>query len=430
MPNDDTRISHVLVGLPDIRVLDAVDDGVRLTITVEKATGSPSCPTCATTMYLKDRRDVTLVDLPYRGRCARVIWRKRRFRCADRSCSQPTFTEQDRRIALPRHSMLARAARWTALQVGRLGRTVNEVANELGCHWPTVNDAVTRVGRRLLTLDRGRLEGVSALGLDETSFVRRGPFHRREFATSIVDVRRGRLLDMVEGRTAEAPARWLLKRSHLWRSDVEAGTLDLSGPYRRAFEIALPKARLVADPFHVVKHAVHQLDECRRRVQNELLGHRGRKEDPLFRARRLLVKAAERLDDKGTEKLRGLLRAGDPHGHVAAAWHAKEAVRELYALEEHETAAQFIDELIRDMADPTWPIEVRSLGRTLSRWRHEIVAWHDLRVSNGPTEASNNLVKRIKRVGFGFTNFENYRMRALLYAGGVDWSLLDRVIPR
>ena len=268
MSLDDTSFNNTIVGLPDIRVLDVVDDGERLTITIEKVTGSPSCPTCTTTMHLKDRRDLTLVDLPYRGRCARVIWRKRRFRCADRTCSQATFTEQDRRIALPRHSMLARAARWVVLQVGRLGRTVNEVATELGCHWHTVNDALMRAGRRLLALDRSRLEGVSALGLDETSFVRRGPFHRREFATSIVDVRRGRLLDMVEGRTAEAPARWLLRRSRLWRSDIEAGTLDLSGPYRRAFEIALLRATLVADPFHVIK------------VRHEALRYRGRGERP------------------------------------------------------------------------------------------------------------------------------------------------------
>ena len=68
MPNDDTRISHVLVGLPDIRVLDAVDDGVRLTITIEKVTDAPACPTCSAIAHLKERRDLTLVDLPYRGR--------------------------------------------------------------------------------------------------------------------------------------------------------------------------------------------------------------------------------------------------------------------------------------------------------------------------------------------------------------------------
>jgi len=65
-----------------------------------------------------------------------------------------------------------------------------------------------------------------------------------------------------------------------------------------------------------------KLDECRRRVQNETLGHRGYKSDPLYRSRRLLTKSKERLDEKGHEKLVGLLRAGDPNGDVATVWEA------------------------------------------------------------------------------------------------------------
>ncbi|MCP3993380.1 MAG: transposase [Actinomycetia bacterium] len=68
--------------------------------------------------------------------------------------------------------------------------------------------------------------------------------------------------------------------------------------------------------------ANQKLDECRRRVQQQILGHRGHKADPLFRARRLLTIAHERLDPAGDEKLRGLLAAGDPKGEVAYAWHA------------------------------------------------------------------------------------------------------------
>ena len=81
-------------------------------------------------------------------------------------------------------------------------------------------------------------------------------------------------------------------------------------------------ATLVADPFHVTKLANTKLDECRRRVQNETLGHRGRKSDPLYRCRRLLTKAKERLDDKDHERLTDLLRAGDPQGDVATLWQA------------------------------------------------------------------------------------------------------------
>jgi hypothetical protein len=50
-------------------------------------------------------------------------------------------------------------------------------------------------------------------------------------------------------------------------------------------------------------------------------------------------------------------------------------------------------------------------------------------VSNGPTEALNNLIKRVKRAAFGFTSFRNYRVRALLYAGKSRWSLLATIRP-
>jgi transposase len=73
---------------------------------------------------------------------------------------------------------------------------------------------------------------------------------------------------------------------------------------------------------------------------------------------------------------------------------------------------------------------VKSLGRTLLRWKHQIVAWHEAHFTNAPTEAANNLIKRVKRAAFGFRSFANYRVRALLYAGKPNWSLLGSVIPR
>jgi transposase len=205
--------------------------------------------------------------------------------------------------------------------------------------------------------------------------------------------------------------------------------LDLSGPYRKTFTDALGHATQVADPFHVIKHANAKLDECRRRVQQETLGHRGRKTDPLYRSRRLLTRADERLDDKGRDKLVGLLEAGDPRGEVRLAWHAKETVRGIYAIEDPADADAFVTELADDMTDPDHSIEVRSLGRTLRRWHDQIVAWHRAHVSNGPTEAVNNLIKRIKRIGFGFRRFAHYRLRVLLYAGRPNWDLLATIDP-
>ena len=97
--------------------------------------------------------------------------------------------------------------------------------------------------------------------------------------------------------------------------------LGLSGAYRAAFDAALPEAAQAADSFHVVKLANEALDEGRRRVQNQALGHCGRKHDPLYRARKLLVSASERISDNGHTRLRCLLDARDTYGEVRDAWH-------------------------------------------------------------------------------------------------------------
>lgn len=68
--------------------------------------------------------------------------------------------------------MTDRAARWATLQVGGRGRTVAEVARELGCAWDTVNNAVVAYGAALLAADTDRIANVTALGMDEILFAR------------------------------------------------------------------------------------------------------------------------------------------------------------------------------------------------------------------------------------------------------------------
>ena len=126
----------------------------------------------------------------------------------------------------------------------------------------------------------------------------------------------------------------------------------------------------------------------------------------------------------------GLLEAGDPRGEVRMAWHAKEVVRGLYEHHDPDLALEFVTRLGHDLQDVSCPPEIRQLGRTIVRWRHQIAAWHRAHVSNGPTEAVNNLLKRVKRAAFGFTSFRNYRIRTLLYAGKPNWALLATVTPR
>ncbi len=154
--------------------------------------------------------------------------------------------------------------------MGCCARSVWEVAKELGCDWHTVNDAVLGYGQAL-PQDPERFGVVEALGLDEVAFLREAPDYRTQFSTWIVDVKNAQLLDVVPGRSGKEPTAWLESQGEEWLAHVRYATLDLSGPYRAVFTNVLPGAIQVADPFHVVKLDNAKLDECRRRVQNELL---------------------------------------------------------------------------------------------------------------------------------------------------------------
>lgn len=424
------RACEVLVGLPAVNVLEVIEPVVgRLVVTVESIVGSPTCPECGEQAWVKDRPVVELVDLTCFGRPVTLRWRKHRLCCPQLWCGQGSWTHEDRRIAGPRLSVTDRAGRWATLQVGQRGRAVSDVAAELGADWHAVNDAVMAYGQALLDADVDRVGQVEALGVDEVLFARLGRWRTQAWSTSIVDVASGQLLDVIEGRSAAGLCQWLTTMGEAWCDAICWAVLDLSGPWRLAFDTMLPDAVQVADPFHVVKLANQRLDEVRRRVQQETLGHRGHKDDPLYRSRRLLTKADERLDDKGRTKLLGLLNAGDPRDEVRTAWHAKETVRGIYDIDP-DIASGYVTRLGHDLQDQDCPPEIRQLGRTIVRWRDQIAAWHQARVSNGPTEAINNLIKRVKRVAFGFRRFANYRIRALLYAGHPNWDLLATVTPR
>jgi transposase len=178
--------------------------------------------------------------------------------------------------------------------------------------WPLVNDAA-------------RLEGVVALGLDETSFLRATPTAPTRWITGLVDLERGRLLDVVADRTRAAVAGWLGARPARWLAQVGTVALDPWREYASALVTALGHARVVVDHFHAIRLANVVVDQVRRRVQQATLGHRGRKHDPLYRIRKLLLTAAEQLTGRGRARLRAGLAVGDPTGEVAAVWQGQRA---------------------------------------------------------------------------------------------------------
>jgi transposase len=416
--DDATGLAEALLGLDGFRVLAVEETVDEVVVTVETTTEIVGCTTCGVRAQAKDRLRIDIRDLPCFGRPARLVWLKRRWRCADPDCAARTWTEGS--TAVPSRAVLTvRAGMEATRQVGELALPVAVVARELGVCWWTVMDAVVLHGTPLVE-DPDRVGSVRAMGIDETSFLSANREHSTVYVTGMVDLDRRRLIDMVEGNAAVDLRQWCATQDPRWIKSVRVVATDLAESYRSGISPHLDHAIRVADPFHVVRVANRCVDQVRRRVQNETLGHRGRKDDPLFRIRKLLLAGAERIDERGHDRVLLGLRRGDPNDELLGAWLAKESVRDVYLTDDRTEAAVLLDKAITGCrADDV--AEIRSLGHTLQRWRTEIVNHHRTGASNGPTEGLNLCVKQVKRAGRGFTCFSHYRLRVLLHAGGVTW---------
>jgi len=118
--------------------------------------------------------------------------------------------------------------------------------------------------------------------------------------------------------------------------------------------------------------------------------------------------------------MRTLLDAGDPDGEVAAAWVAKELLRDVFAAGGQAHARRRMIAFYCHCADAEIP-ELNRLARTVSRWAEQIINYHHTgRASNGRVENIHMLAEKIRRNAHGFTNHHNYRRR-LIGRLGIKW---------
>jgi len=301
-----------------MRLLGAAEVDGELELTVETTAVRVGCPGCGVVAVLHARRETVVRDVAGLGRAVRLRWRKRVWRCEERLCATRTWTERHAAVA-PRATLSERARLQAAERVAK-GESVLAVARELGVGWATVMRAFAEHGHRWLAEAEQQLSPTRVLGLDETVWQRARRGRHTQYATGFVDGDSGRLLDLVEGRSTAAAARWIAAQDPAWREQVAVAAIDPFEGYARAVREQLPDAQLVVDRFHAVRLGNRMVDDVRRRVQQATVGHRGRREDPLYRARRLLASAADRLDDRGWQRLEAAFTDGDPDHEVYNAW--------------------------------------------------------------------------------------------------------------
>jgi transposase len=415
----DGIATTVMLGLPGFVVLAVSEYAGELEQAVQTTAADGWCLGCGARARLHDRRPTWVRDLPAAGRPVTLVWVKRVWRCVERLCSRRTWTETSAAIR-PRAAWTERARVEACRRVGQDGHTVAAVAAAFGVGWATVMAAVREYGEPLVD-DPSRLDAVHVLGVDETAFLAATPTSGTVFATGIVALGgRARLLDVIEGRSGKALCGWVSGREQAWRDGITVAALDPFRGYATALRTSLPHAVRVLDAFHVVRLGLDALDQVRRRVQQETLSRRGHAGDPLFGIRRLLRRGCEHHSERSWARMLAGLAAGDDGEQVGHAWIAAQELRLLYRERSRDRAERRLLRWLSDVAEHEIPELVR-LARTLDAWRPELLAYFDTGgVSNGPTEAVNALINKVKRVGHGYRNFANYRLRLLLHCG-VHW---------
>jgi transposase len=420
--------ADALLGVPGVHVLSVERQPERLVLTVETDADVGGCPACGVVAVGHGRRVHEAGDAPCFGTPTRVRWRKRLWRCPEPSCPLGTFSEQHDFLP-PRAKLTTRAIAWAADALEHDDTTVAALARRLGVDWHTCWDAVEVEAKRRLA-DPARLLGVSALGVDEHIWRPSRIGAKDRAVTSMVDLTRdengnlhARLLDVVPGRSGTAYSGWLQDQHPTFIAGIEHAALDPFRGYANAIRDELPDSVAVLDAFHVVRLGTAVVDDVRRRVQQDTLGHRGHKDDPLYKIRGLLRRGAEHLSDRQLAKLNACLRSGDPDWEVTLAWHAYQRLRGIYQALDPAVGRRLAEDVIATF--PTCPVpEIARLGRTLQAWRTHILARFDTalagagRISNGGTEAVNLLIEKVRRLAHGFRTFEHYRIRILLTASG------------
>jgi transposase len=416
--------TSLLFDLPGFQVVSCEenDTGVRRVVVMQVAE-EHACPRCGVLAGGKpyDVRESRIKDLPFGHRPLEVIWRKRRYRCAEPRCPQRVFTERSAQVA-PRCRLTGRLRTRLEQAASRSARALSDVAAEYGVSWWSVHQALL-----VAAIDRAGVPAapVQVLGLDETrarsprwTWVHDAGWRlSNPWMTSFVDLDLGRpgwLLGLVPGRSGAAVTTWLTAQPQAWRAGIEVVALDPSAPFAAAIRRLLPQATLVVDHWHLVRLANQAVTEVRQRVAREQYGRRGRKADPAWAHRRLLLSAGDRLSRRGLARLTHVLAVDDPSNEIGAAWGIKELLRQLLAAPTPHDARHRLFRFYDAVLDADMP-ETTRLAETISTWWPAIEAFLKLRITNARTEGSNRVIKQLKRVGCGYRNQANYERRIVLH---------------
>ena len=384
------------LGLPDYEVLSIESKRSRTLIKVATKL-APKCPRCESQRlrskgpYQRRVRHQALC-----GQRTEVLVCTRRYRCCD--CNRHFVP------SLPGIRPWYRCTepyREKIYQDHHDGICASRVAEREGISAPTVSRNYAFFTKRKAK-ERQSLECPAVLGIDEHSLHRNGTF-----VTTFCNLRRHKVFDVVEGRSAREMTGFL--RGLKGRHKVRVICIDLSNAYRDLIAKWFPNAILVADRFHAVRVVMEHFT----RLARELAGIRyDRAFLKLFRT------GPDKLTENQKERLGKLFKR---YPALEPLYRKMREICDLLNLKAQRKRKCFFHarELLQHIEDlkAVGFKQLKTLAKTLASWAEPIAAMWRFRKSNSITEGFHRKMKLIQRRAYGFRNFENYRLRVIAHCG-------------
>lgn len=350
-----------------------------------------SCPHCHhDKLYIKDYRDQKVLLAHWNAQPVFALIHKRRYRCG---CCRKTFYEQ-----IPGIGHYQRRSQDVIRQIQQACTELmsfKAIARLQGISVSTVIRYFDKLSAALPT----RLPEI--LSFDEF----RGNARGQRYQVAVNNPETHEIWDILPNRNVTEMIHYFSRFPRKERMKVKLVVMDLSLLFRKVVRSLFPNATIIGDRFHIQRLVSWALERVRKRVQNQF-----RKKRLYFkRNKHILNKKGKNLTLEESYKLHEILKQSQ---ELQRTYALKESFFNVFSMKEPASVKHFLTQWLA-LVEESGVEEFRSVLKTFKKWETAILQGLTQTYSNGFTEGMNNKIKVLKRVAFGFRNFERFRARIL-----------------
>jgi len=372
-------------------ILDHMEANQHIHLHVRNPRNILHCPKCERkTKTVYDQKTRKILHGIFEDKKVLLIWKVRRFKC--KHC-QYVFTEP-RPLGINRKRYDGHFANEVVKHLTKSNFKDTSQKYQVS---PPVLITILKDRQKVQELPSGELR----LNVDEHSF------SGRDLKITIGEINNKKILAVLKDDRQITLRHYFQTWSEEAKSRVKELCIDMKSSYLTVLEEVFPNARIVTDRFHVVKEMVRQVEELRKIMQNK--GRIGDKRINRF----LLARNREDLTADEQERLKTIFENNKKFPALQNAYFVKEKVREIYQARSKKEAEKKFEMLISQL-EQFEVGKIKEMRDTLKRWRPYILNFFESRTTNAFIEGCHNKIKLLKRMSYGFRNFNNYVLKITL----------------